>query len=111
MLMIVLDGQQIQQTVIVKGQELSEDRSGSIATTGDSEILLDANAARSGWILQASSDNGAPLLINEIGPAASGIGSFEIPPGSFFPPSNFPITTGVIQISGTTGDSWTAREW
>lgn len=109
MLMIVLDGQQQQQTVIVKGQELSSDRSGSISSTGASELLLDANASRSGWIIQNLGDD--PLHINEIGAAAEGSGSFVVAPGAFFPPSNFPVTTGVVSIMGITGTAYTVREW
>ena len=110
MLLVVLDGIGISQTLIVAGQEAVVDRSGSIAATAVAQQLLAPNSMRSGFILQnLSSVN--PLYINDLGAATTTGGSFAVPPGAFFPPQGYPVSTGALSVLGTAGSIYSAREW
>lgn len=111
MLLKVIDALGMAQTIIVHGQEAVVDHSGTLTVTGDSELLMDANATRSGWQMQNIS--GAVMWVNESGGSAvpATEGSWQVPVGGVFPPAGFPVTTGQIHISGTIGSQYTAREW
>lgn len=105
----ILDATGQQQTVLVKSIEAPVDHSGAIQETGVSQLLIDANLLRSGWVMQNRSNN--PMFVNDLGNASVAAGSFSVPAGGFFPPAGYPVTTGAIQITGTIGDTYTAREW
>jgi hypothetical protein len=108
MLLIVQDGQGNAQTVIARGQEAVADYSGTIAATGQSQVALAANNLRSGWFFQNNGEY--PMQINEVGSAGGG-SSFTVPAGYTFPPANFPVTVGQINVSGTAGDAYALRAW
>lgn len=105
----VLDASGIAQQILTPGLESSTDNSGTITATGVAQTVLASNSARSGYIIQNRGSN--PMYVNEKGAATVGAGSFVIAPGDFFPPSNFPITTGAISIIGTISEIFTVREW
>jgi len=109
MLLQILDGNGTQQTIIAHGQEAVLDSSGTINATGIAQVAMLQNAQRSGWIMQNCGVN--QQIVNELGAAAVGSGSFIVQPGEFFPPANFPVTTGIISIMGTIGDAFTMRQW
>lgn len=109
MIITILDAAGVQQSVIAKGQESVVDKSGTITATGVSQLLMAANANRSGFLVQNLGSN--PMHINAFGVAADDQTSFTIAPGAFFPPENYPITTGAITILGTIGDKFAAKEW
>lgn len=111
MLITVLDGNGIPQQIIVSAQEdpLDAGFSNSIAATGVAQVLLNGNNSRSGYIMQNISAN--PMHLSDTGAATSGIGSFLIAPGAYFPPPNYPTAIGAISILGTIGDLYTVREW
>ena len=111
MLLQVLDGNSALQQVIVHAQEAQTDKSGTIAVTAQSQLVLAANTTRSGWVIQNRGVN--PMYINDLGAAAStGPGSFVVQPGGFFPPyPGHPISTTAVEILGTAGDAYTVREW
>ncbi len=110
MLGTIIDGNGNAQFVVLPSQEAIADRSGTIATTGVSQVALAANTGRSGYTIQNRSTTN-PMYVNELGAASTGLGSFEIPPGGFFPPNGAPVHTNAVQILGTAGDLYTAREW
>ena len=105
----IIDGLGIQQTIVTKGLETPIDHSGSITATGVSQILLAANALRSGWHGQNTSAH--TLYWNDTGAASSGAGSYQVVAGAFFPPNDYPVNTGAIAITGTVGDAFVIREW
>ena len=110
MLLSILDGNAVAQTVIVAGQEAPVDRSGAIAGTSVAQSLLAANLTRSGYFLQNLGAN--PMYINELGSSAvAGQGSVKVVPGATFPLPGMPLTTAALSIVGTAGDAFTAREW
>lgn len=109
MLLTVLDGLGVSQKVIAVGQEAPVDKSGVIAATGVAQVAIDANAFRSGFVIQNTGANA--MRVNELGAASVGAGSFSIAPGAFFPPAGYPVSTGAISIVGTAGDIFVAREW
>ena len=113
MLLNVIDANGNQQTIIAQSQGVPADLSGLISATGQSQILLNANAGRSNYFIQNLGTN--PMFVNELGVAASETvaplnGSIMIPPGGSFPPFGYPITTTQINIIGTAGDAFVARE-
>lgn len=109
MLLSVLDGNGIPQTILASAQEAQTDWSAAIVATGVSQVLMPANLLRSGWLIQNRSSN--VMHVNDLGTATTVGGSFSVPSGGIFPPPNFPITTGQVSIVGTIGDVFTAREW
>lgn len=110
MLLKVIDALGASQTIITHGQEAPVDHSGALTATGDSELLMDANALRSGWVMQNIS--ASIMWVNERGDAqANTQGSWQVLPGGVFPPADFPVTTGQIHILGTAAAAYTAREW
>lgn len=110
MQLLVSDAKGVQQQVVVKGLEAPVDRSGALGATGRAQCLMEANTNRSGFVVQnLSSVN--PMWINDLGAASTGPGSFRVPPGSFFPPRDYPVGTGALSILGTQGDAYSAREW
>ena len=109
MLLTILDGLGAQQKIIAKGQEAVTDHSGAIAATGVAEVMLVANLLRSGFALQNC--GASPMYVNDLGVATTGVGSFKVAPGAFFPPEGYPVSTGAISILGTINDVFTVREW
>ena len=110
MLLNVQDANATVQQVLVQAQEAPVDASSSITTTATSQLLLNPNATRSGWVMQNRGSN--PMYVNELGDVAStGPGSFAVPPGGLFPPAGFPVGTSQVNVLGTAGDVFTVREW
>jgi hypothetical protein len=113
MLLNIVDGTGLPQRIIVEGQETVIDQSGLIVATGVAQVLAAANANRSGIILQ--NDGSHNMEINDLAAAASPTvtdnGSFVVTPGSYWPPAGYPVSTGAISVSGTTGDTYTCRTW
>jgi hypothetical protein len=109
MLLRILDANAQPQTIVTPAQEAVVDHSGEIAATSYSQMAMDANALRSGWIMQ--NIGSSVIYVSELGPADTLPGTFRVDPGAFFPPSGFPLTTGAIHVNGTTGNGYTMREW
>lgn len=112
MLLDVKDGLGQDQTIVVASQEEPADASGIL--TQANQKLLGANAYRAGWFFQNIGANS--MQVNELGADAStvvaaGAGSFVVAPGATWPPPGFPLTTAQINVSGTLGDGFIAREW
>jgi hypothetical protein len=85
------------------------DYSGLVKATGKSQVLLEANQHRNGWLIQNRS--GTSFYVNETDPASVGPGSWEVQPGDFFPPLNYPVPLGVVNIIGASGQPFTVKEW
>ncbi len=109
MLLQILDANGVSQTIVANAQEAVVDGSGTIAATGVAQWAILANPGRSGFIFQNNGEN--QMILNELGPAAVGSGSFVVKPGDFFPPPGYPVTSNAWSVLGTTGDAFTAREW
>lgn len=109
MLLSVIDGAGLAQTVIAQSQAAATDRSGSIATSATSQALMAANANRSGWFVQNISDEA--LMIGDLGTDATLAGAITLYPGNTFPSPGYPVTVTAINIAGTAGKSFVAREW
>lgn len=113
MLLQVIDGQGILQTVIATGQETVVDHSGSLDSSAAQELLAE-NESRSGWFIQNRGTN--PMYLNELGEDASATvaadsGSIKLAAGESFPPAGYPVTTAAISIIGTVDDDFICREW
>ena len=104
----VIDAVGVQQTVIAQALESVVDHSG-LLYGGASLALMDANPLRSGFVFQNLSIR--PMYVNDKGPASAAPGSFLVGPGEIFPPYGYPVPTGSINVIGTSGDGFTAREW
>lgn len=105
----VIDGNGSPQVVCVQSVGLPIDRSGTITAANASQQLLAVNGLRSGWLLQNQSD--APILVNDLGgnPLTTAI---IVWPGQSFPPPNYPVTTGIVNIACTEqGAAFAAREY
>jgi len=113
MLLNIVDGTGFPQKIIVEGQETIADQSGVIAATTTPQVMVAANANRSGVIMQ--NDGTQNMIINDMGnavsPTVAGNGSFVVTPGSYWPPAGYPVSTGAISVSGTSGDTYTCRTW
>ena len=110
----MIDGNGVLQTIVAPGQEVVTDRSGSITTSSTNQQLLAANPSRSGWYIQNNGVNN--MMINELGGDASvSNNNIILTPGSSViaggPSGQIPLTSGIINISGTASDTFTAREW
>lgn len=110
MLLKVLDALGVQQTVIAKGQESPVDHSDVILTTGASQLAMDANAFRSGFIFQ--NVGSSPIWVNDSGADADVIfGNYKVGAGEIISSENFPVTTSAWNVRGTAADGYTLREW
>lgn len=110
MLLKVLDALGVSQTVIAKGQESPVDHSGVITTTGQSQLAMDANAFRSGFLFQ--NVGSSPLWVNDSGnPADITFGNYKVDAGQIISSENFPVTTSAWNVRGTATDGYTLREW
>ncbi len=110
MLLKVIDALGIPQTVIAKGQESPVDHSGTITATGSSQLAMDANAFRSGFLFQNVGVN--PMWLNDTGADAEvGEGNYQVQAGQIISSENFPVVTTAWNIRGTMNDGYTLREW
>jgi len=108
MLLAIRDASGNVQTVVTQAAGTPVDRSGTIAGT-TSQPLMVANSLRSGYLFQNTGSN--PMTISEIGNDATLAGTFVVGVGQMFPPVGYIITQGAINVAGTAGDTYTAREW
>lgn len=113
MILQVTDANGAPQTIVVQSPGTPTDHSGTIAATNVSQTMLDAAApgvTRAGWLVQNKGTHA--MNVNDLGdPADSSPTSVQIAPGAFFPPPGYPVTQGVISITGTTGDNFMVRVW
>lgn len=110
MLLKVIDALGNPQTIITHGQEAVVDHSGTITSTGQSQLGIDANSLRSGW--GGQNIGTSPLWYNPLGgDATPGAGSYMVPVGAFFPAPGAPVTTAAINVLGTAGSAYTLQEW
>lgn len=115
MLLNVLDSAGIAQKLSVRSQEAIADKSGIIAATGVSQTAIDANALRSGWLIENVGSN--PMYVNELGvdaasAVATGSGSIKIAPGEMISSvDKLALSIAKISILGTLNETYVAREW
>ena len=110
MKLTVTDAAGYQQTVLVNGQESITDHSG-VLPSNIAQTVLAANNLRSGFFIQNLSSVNS-MWFNEIGTATNGAGSIKLLPNAFISTnSGFPLSTGALSLIGTSGDSYTLREW
>jgi len=109
MLVTVLDGYGIAQTIIMQGQEVIQGSFGEIIATDVEQTLLEANGTRSGWIMQNCGAH--TLQVNDVGLATGTVDSFSVLPGTFFPPRHYPMNTNRISVLGVVGNAYAVREW
>jgi len=109
MLIQILDAVGSNQTVIVKAQEAVVDKSASIVATNTAQDLAAANVNRNGFVMQNLGAN--DMYVSDVGPADAGVTSFKVSPGAFWPPADYPVSTGAISVYGTANDVAVAREW
>ena len=108
MLLTIRDGQGNVQIVTAQSTGTPTDRSGTLAAA-TSQPVMAANALRSGYLIQNTGAN--PMTISEIGADATLAGAFVLGAGQMFPPVGYIISQTAINIAGTQGDTYTAREW
>lgn len=116
MRIFVVDGQGALQEVIWQSAATPVDRSGVILDELLPQVLMPANADRSGWLVQCVDPLGGALYVNDVGEDASsdvadGSGSVTLGSGQMFPPPGYPVTVGPISVVGPTGATFVAREW
>lgn len=113
MLIQVVDANDVTQQIVAQSPGTPTDRSGTIVTSGLSQMLLEimpAGTQRSGWLVQNNGINS--MQINDLGsPADQSPSAIFLAPGSTFPPPGYPVTQGEVQIVGFQGDNFMAREW
>lgn len=109
MLLQILDGDGFPQTVIWQSQQTPTDRSGTIASTGVSQPVMESNTNRSGFLFQNL--GASPMSLSEIGADATAPGAVVVYPGDTFPPRGYPVPTTAVNVAGTAGEAYTAREW
>lgn len=96
-------------------QGVFTDRSGSIAATGVSQLLAAINANRKLILIENPANAATSLFINYTAAASDNSGaapySYEILPGGYFPPSNVNVvSTEAVNITGTIGQKFIAKE-
>ena len=100
-------------TIIVAGISEPSDKSGALAD-GTAQELMEANEARSGWMIQNISVN--PMYVNDLGATAKAVptdgdGSIRIAAGETYCSEGKYLTLSAISIIGTALDKFIAREW
>lgn len=114
----VIGGDGETYTIIMAGaDETVIDRSGTFAAPNVSQVLMEANADRSGWFFQNNTTE--EVWINELGgDAQANNGCIMVAPGESFPPAGYPVSLLAISILSpeVPGDGedlppFTAREW
>lgn len=111
MLLKVIDGEGQEQTIIVEGQETVVDQSGTITADQTSQNVVAENDSRSGFFFYNPLNNDN-MWVNDLGAAvADDSKSFLVMPGGRWPPQGYPISVGAIQVIGTIGQAYLAREW
>lgn len=110
MLIQITDANNVTQTAVINTQEAVYDRSGTLSSTNVSQLAVSANSNRSGLFIQNVGSHN--IWFNELGTAAQSAGSVLLQPGqSVSTNSGYPLSTGAINVIGTSGDSFTIREW
>jgi hypothetical protein len=109
MLLQIKDGAGATHTIIVQAQDTVNDRSGAIDADAVSQTVMAANLNRSGFYFQNVSTHN--MTLNELGIDATATGAWVIPPNGTFPPPGYPVSTDAINVAGTLGDVFIAREW
>jgi len=88
------------------------DHGGNVVTTGVSQLLAGANAVRKRITIEAQSNNVNSLWVAFASAASNnGLNCFEIMPGGYFDSGNGPVSSEVVNITGTIGDKFACREW
>lgn len=110
MIVAVLDGNGVLRSIVLQAQGTPIDRSGIILFGNGTDVVMPANAARSGWLIQNQSATGSTMLVNEVGgdPMLDG---YLLAPGAIFPPPGYPVPVGAITVAGAVNDHYFAREW
>jgi hypothetical protein len=109
MLLTVKDGNGATHTIIVVAQDSLTDHSGAIDATNAAQPVMGDNANRSGFYFQNNSTHN--MTLNEMDGDPTIAGAWVIPPNGVFPPPGYPVSTNAINVAGTAGDTYTAREW
>ncbi len=123
MLVQILDAAAEPHFVAWRGVDQINDYSGSLGSeavgpTAAFQQVLPANTipagaagCRCGWLFQNTSQSS--MILNEINNTSSS--SWVIPSGGFFPPPDYPVVPGLVQVMGTAdsqeGDSYACREF
>lgn len=85
-------------------------RSSTVTSGGAAQVLMAANTARKGFLLQNLSTG--DLWISSLGTAAASQPSLLIPAGAYYEAPASGVPTQAISIFGaTTGQAFSAREW
>ena len=86
------------------------DRSGTITSGGNAQVLMAANTQRRGCVVQNVSSG--DLWISELTTAVAAQPSIKVPAGAEYTCSVNGIPTGALSIIGaTTSQAFAAREW
>ena len=111
MLLTITDKNNAAQVIATDAQEAITDHSGTIASTGVSQLAVAANVLRSGLFIQnLSATNSMNFNVGAL--ATTGAGSVKLAPGAMLHiPKEFPLSTGAVNILGTAADSFTIKEW
>lgn len=110
MLIQITDANNVTQSAVINTQEAVYDRSGTLSGTNVPQVTVSANANRSGLFIQNVGSHN--IWFNELGAASQSAGSVLLAPGaSISTTSGYPLSTGAISMIGTSGDSFTVREW
>jgi len=111
MLLIVVDANGNQQTIVAQNQGAAQDYSGTIgpASGDDDQVVAPANANRAGCYFQ---NHGAHnMTVSELGDASAALGPFLVPPGQAWPPAGYPVPASAVRVAGTLGEVFLYREW
>ncbi len=117
MLLKVIDGEGVLQTVVVAGDsETVVDHSCLIITTDTPQEVLAANEDRSGYYIQVVDTSGVNVYVNDLGVDASDTvsadnGSVVLSSGRSFPHPGYPLSKEAVSVFGPAGTQLTIREW
>lgn len=102
-----LDGDGNEVTIYVQGQGATNDFSGMIAATDESQEAAAANPNRG--YLYFENQGAHTMALNDLGDATLP-SAFLVAPGQSWPPPGYPIPITAINVSGTAGEAFLYRE-
>lgn len=119
MKLVVISGEGLPATIVVPGQAVATNRSGTIVDPAAAQDLMAPNDARGGWLFQNLSQFG--IWVNDLGgEAGPDGGSFLVQPLATFPRDPYyPVSVTAISIKADVPPGnqdpgeiqFTAREW
>lgn len=104
----VLDGEGNLQTIVVLGPATVVNHDGALPNDEGFQVI-DENDDRQGWLFYNAGED--DMWVSDTGTASDTGDSFKVSPGEYWPPAGYPSGTGPLNVKGTNGAKYLAREW